>query len=133
MTILDNFLKLWTIFDKWKDSLGDSAFETLSTILTIENLNSDNHSYLTVNCDTGQHSQFLRCFNVIVRSVIELESLVVYKEDFERSVSEMLYLQKNLICLFRNGTLFLGMCHHFVPFCHMLRLRCPSHSWLTRA
>ena len=44
-----------------KDSPGDSTFETLSTILTIENLNSDNHSYLTINCDTGQHSQFLRC------------------------------------------------------------------------
>ena len=26
-------------------------------------MNSDNHSYLTINCDTGQHSQFLRCFN----------------------------------------------------------------------
>ena len=44
------------------DSPGDSTFETLSTILTIENLNSDNHSYLTINCDTRQHSQFLRCF-----------------------------------------------------------------------
>ena len=38
------------------------TFETLSTILTIENLNSDNHSYLTINCDTGQHLQFLRCY-----------------------------------------------------------------------
>ena len=45
-----------------KDSPGDSTFETLSTILTIENLNSVNHSYPTINCDTGQHSQFLRCF-----------------------------------------------------------------------
>ena len=40
--------KLWTFvqrlnFDKWKDSPGDLTFETLSTILTIENLNSDNH------------------------------------------------------------------------------------------
>ena len=64
-TILDNFwtiLTVETIFDKWKDSPGDSTFETLSTILTIENLNSDNHSYLTINCDTGQHSQFLQCF-----------------------------------------------------------------------
>ena len=41
---------------------GDLTFETLITILTIENLNSVNHSYLTINCDTGQHSQFLRCF-----------------------------------------------------------------------
>ena len=85
--------------------------------MTIENLNSDNHSYLTVNCDTGQHSQFLQCFNVIVRSVIELESLVVYKEDFERSVSEMLYLQKKL-------NLFVSQ-RYFVPwnvpsFCPLL-------------
>ena len=66
LTILDNFwtiLTIETIFDKWKDSPGDSTFETLSTILTIENLNSDNHSYLTINCDTGQHSQFLRWFS----------------------------------------------------------------------
>ena len=66
LTILDNrltILTIETIFDKWKDSPGDSTFETLSTILTIENLNSDNHSYMTINCDTGQHSQFLRCFN----------------------------------------------------------------------
>ena len=48
------------------DSPGDSTFETLSTNLTIENLNSDNHSYLTINCDTGQHSQFLRCFPISV-------------------------------------------------------------------
>ena len=27
------------------------------------NLNSDNHFYLTINCGTGQHSQFLRRFN----------------------------------------------------------------------
>ena len=51
-----------TNFDNWKDSLGDLTFETLITILTIENLNSVNHFYLTINCDTGQHSQFLRCF-----------------------------------------------------------------------
>ena len=58
MTIFDDIEK---IFDNWKDSPGDLTFETLITILTIENLNSDNHSYLTINCDTGQHSQFLRC------------------------------------------------------------------------
>ena len=38
---------------------GDLIFETLITILTIENLNADNHSYLTINCDTGQHSRCL--------------------------------------------------------------------------
>ena len=57
MTIFDD---IKTIFDK-KDSPEDMTFETLITILTIENLNSVNHSYLTINCDTGQHSQFLRC------------------------------------------------------------------------
>ena len=46
-------------FDHLKDSLGDLTFETSITILTIENLNSINHCYLTINCDTGQHSQFL--------------------------------------------------------------------------
>ena len=49
-------------FDHLKDSLGDLTFETSITILTIENLNSINHCYLTINCDTGQHSQFLWCF-----------------------------------------------------------------------
>ena len=68
MTIFDDnfFMKIFddieTIFDNWKDSPGHLAFETLITILTIENLNSVNHPYLTINCDTGQHSQFLRCF-----------------------------------------------------------------------
>ena len=63
MTILFHFLPSFftLIFDNLKDSTGDLTFETLITILTIENLNSDNHSYLTINCDTGQHSQFLRC------------------------------------------------------------------------
>ena len=56
MTIFDD---IETIFDNWKDSPGDLTFETLITFLIIENLNSDNNSYLTVNCDTGQHSQFL--------------------------------------------------------------------------
>ena len=49
-------------FDHLKDSLGDLTFETSITILTIENLNSINHCYLTINCDTGQHSPFLWCF-----------------------------------------------------------------------
>ena len=37
MTIFDD---IETIFDNWKDSPGDLTFETLITILTIENLNS---------------------------------------------------------------------------------------------
>ena len=35
--------------------------ETLITILTIDNLNSDNLCDLTINSDTGQHSQFFQC------------------------------------------------------------------------
>ena len=58
MTIFDD---IETIFDNLKDSTVDLTFEPLITILTIENLNSVNHSYLTINCDTGQHLQFLRC------------------------------------------------------------------------
>ena len=65
MTIFDD---IETIFDNWKDSPGDLTFETLITILTIENLNSVNHSYLTINCDTGQHSQFLRCLKLDIYS-----------------------------------------------------------------
>ena len=57
MTIFDD---IETIFDYWKDSPGDLTFETLIT-MTIENLNSDNLCDLTINSDTGQHSQFLRC------------------------------------------------------------------------
>ena len=39
------------------------TFETLITIMTFENLNlHDNLCYLTIKSDTGQHSQFLRCF-----------------------------------------------------------------------
>ena len=65
MTIIDG---IETIFDNWKDSPGDLTLETLITILTIENLNSDNHSYLAINCDTGQHSQFLRCLDCLKSS-----------------------------------------------------------------
>ena len=74
MTIFDD---IETIFDNEKDSLGALTFETLITILTIENLNSVNHSYLTINCDAGQHPQFLRCFyhllfNIFLLIVIEI-------------------------------------------------------------
>ena len=46
------------------------TFETLIKILTIENLH-DNLCYLTINCDTGQHSQFLRCLvTILVRALV---------------------------------------------------------------
>ena len=54
------FLEDFQIFERFSDFwtiLGLVTFETLITILTIDNL-----CYLTINCDTGQHSQFLRCF-----------------------------------------------------------------------
>ena len=38
------------------------TFETLITILTIENLNSWQSLLPKIKSDTGQHSQFLRCF-----------------------------------------------------------------------
>ena len=63
MTIFDG---IETIFDDWKDSPGDLTFETLITILTIENLNSDNLCCLTVKSDTGQYSQFFDVFRQIV-------------------------------------------------------------------
>ena len=50
-------------FDNWKDNPGDLwhlrhwlQFWQLRTWI------HDNLCYLTINCDTGQHSQFLRCF-----------------------------------------------------------------------
>ena len=64
MTIFDDnflmtiFYDIETIFDNWKDSPGDLTFETLITILIIENLKSDNHCYLTINSHTGQWTAF---------------------------------------------------------------------------
>ena len=76
LTILDNFWTIETIeaiFDNWKDSPGDLTFETLITILTIENLNSDNHFYLTINFDTGQHSQYLWfCFRFVTVNIHDI-------------------------------------------------------------
>ena len=59
MTIFDD---IDTIIDNWKDSPGDLTFETLITILTIENLNSDHLWDLAIKSDAGQHLQFLQCF-----------------------------------------------------------------------
>ena len=54
-TIFDNF-------DNWEDSPWRLlTFETLIIILTNEMLNSDNQYYLTINCDSGPHLQFLQC------------------------------------------------------------------------
>ena len=61
----DNFWKLTTIL-----TTQTIAFAILTIEKTIletcdiwdTDYNSDNLCYLTINCDTGQHSQFLRCF-----------------------------------------------------------------------
>ena len=61
-----NLKSNWNIlnhFDNWKHNPGDLwhlrhwlQFWQLRTWI------HDNLCYLTINCDTGQHSQFLRCF-----------------------------------------------------------------------
>ena len=57
-----------TIFDdwdNWKDSPGVETCDIWDTDYNSYNLRTwihDNHCYLTINCDTGQHSQFLQCF-----------------------------------------------------------------------
>ena len=65
VTIIDNSNKdnsAWWGDLTWPNKICDVVtFETLITIQTIENLNSWNLCYLTIDCDTGQHSQFLRC------------------------------------------------------------------------
>ena len=50
--------------DNWKDSPGDlwHLWHWLQ-FLQLRTWIHDNHCYLTINCDTGQHSQFLRCLN----------------------------------------------------------------------
>ena len=75
-TIVDNFWQILTIddnfhnldncfchFDNWKYNPGD--LWNLRHWLQFWQLRTwihDNLCYLTINCDTGQHSQFLRCF-----------------------------------------------------------------------
>ena len=60
----DNFWKqfLMTLFD---DNLWWQFSDFLKHLLQFWQLRTwihDNLCYLTINCDTGQHSQFLRCF-----------------------------------------------------------------------
>ena len=60
---VDNFLTILTI---QRQSWRLATLETLITILTIENLNSDHLWDLAIKSDAGQHSQFLGCFSVIM-------------------------------------------------------------------
>ena len=62
LTIDDNSDNCFCHFDNWKENPGDLwhlrhwlQFWQLRTWI------HDNLCYLTINCDTGQHSQFLRC------------------------------------------------------------------------
>ena len=56
--ILTIVFTIWTIEKTSMDTCNIWEFETLITVLTIENLNSWQS---LLHCDTGQHSQFLRC------------------------------------------------------------------------
>ena len=76
------FLQFWqllTIFDNWRQFLQFGqlllpfwqlkrlswrlvVIGTLIIILTTRTWIHDNLCYLKINCDTGQHSHFLRCF-----------------------------------------------------------------------
>ena len=74
LTIFDNFniflqfCFCFCYFDNWKDNPGDLwhlrhwlQFWQLRTWI------HDNLWYLTINCDTGQHSQLLQCFNLLLK------------------------------------------------------------------
>ena len=55
---------LMTIFDDifwWQFFMTIFYDNFLWQFLTIENLVSDNHAYMTIKSDSGQHSQFMRC------------------------------------------------------------------------
>ena len=68
----DNSGNCFCHFDNWKGNPGDLwhlrhwlQFWQLRTWI------HDNLCYLTINCDTGQHSQFLRCFvNCLVKVIL---------------------------------------------------------------
>ena len=69
LTIFDNFWQFWqflTILDNfdnfWHLKRQSWRLDIWDTDLTIEKLNSDNHLYLTINCDTGHYLQILQCF-----------------------------------------------------------------------
>ena len=73
------------------------AFETLITNLTIENLNSVNHSYLTIDCDTGQHSQFLRCFSHFCQNYHQ--NYHSYYHDIIFIIATIIIINKKLVIL----------------------------------
>ena len=57
------FLTIFDNVDNWKDSPEDLwHLRYWLQFWHLRNWIHDNLCYLTINCDTGQHSQFLRCF-----------------------------------------------------------------------
>ena len=60
LTIIDNSYNCFYHFDNWKDNPGDLWH--LRQFFQLRIGIHDNLCYLTVTCDTGQHSQFVRCF-----------------------------------------------------------------------
>ena len=69
LTIFDNFHNsdnCFCHFDNWKDNPGDLwHFRHWLQFWQLRTWIHDNLCYLTINCDTGQHSQFLRCLHNI--------------------------------------------------------------------
>ena len=101
-----NFLTIFTIFwwfltiftirkffddwDYWKDSPGDlwHLWHWLQ-FLQLRTWIHDNLCYLTIKSDTGQHSQFLRCFEISFTSAIMLFlKKSFYKKVFDVFVTE---------------------------------------------
>ena len=62
------------------------TFATLITILTkqLRAWINDNLCSLTINCDTGQHSQFLQCFWINCQAMSEMHEL---SDDFKINVN----------------------------------------------
>ena len=74
------FSDFWETTTPTKTTLGLVTFETMITILTVENLNSWQSLLPDNQCDTGQHSQFLRCFHTNLSGVHpQLSTLHIWK------------------------------------------------------
>ena len=85
LTILIIFLQFWQLAKFF-------AIQTIAVaILTIEKTiletcdiwDTDNLCYLTINCDTGQHSQFLRCFFLWREKHVDTWTVVIGDHDID--------------------------------------------------
>ena len=68
LTIEKTVLEICDNFDNWKDSPGDLWH--LRHWLQLRTWIHGNHCYLTINCDTGQHSQFLQCLQNSIKNIL---------------------------------------------------------------